>query len=272
MLDVGAKGYSIQIGDQRFPMVAPGETIEVRTDGTWQAGVALRLDVVRVFTPDKDPVTGSIADAWTDGELVLTGSNWDVPVKLTLGAVGAWTGPGSWAQLARSPVSERIALLEQRREQALSTADSFRRWRTRHFDYESRANDSVDCGFSDLPWDTWSDLGLAWLHLSTCYRTSIIPSFIKIQTEIDSLASEELIALADEYRSALEELADVYADAGRYVSGEDDFKRSMYRFEATRSVVTQSGNELQVSIMRFWRETRDLVQEFKRELEVTPNG
>lgn len=205
-----AKRFIVNLGTSNNAVLLVGdESVEIDVSDDWALGTKLPFTVETTYFPDLDPILASIVGNWSIGELTLTGSNWDIPLVLHFGEATVWSDEGSWAQVSKAPISQKVETLgtqsvEWRRFSmgVSSFQKTFEEIRDRTLGYPLGL-----CSISDRDVRTWADFGVWTTQCWAEYETVHIPKWNQISDQATPFFSESLLSAIADISELLERLS-----------------------------------------------------------------
>jgi len=208
--DLLAKRFIVSLGtSENAVLLVGGGLVEIDVSDDWALGTKLPFAVETSYFPDKDPILNTMIGNWSIGELTLTGSNWDIPLVLHFGEATIWSDEGSWAQVSKAPISQKVEALgtqsvEWRKfdMKFSSFQDTFEQIRDETLGYPLGL-----CSISDNYVRTWADFGVWTTQCWAEYETVHIPRWNQISDQVTPFASASLIDAISDVSELLERLS-----------------------------------------------------------------
>jgi hypothetical protein len=266
--DIFAKRFVLTIGtNESVGLTSVGDSLEIDVSDNWTQGTKIPFYVETSYVPDKDPILNSMVGDWSVGELTLTGSNWDVPLLLHIGEATIWSEEGSWAQVSKSPRSEKFETLDklnfENQKLKLKITAIERKFR----DIRNRQNNSMSpglCSEDFMVVKTFDDFGVWATSCWAEYETVHIPQWTKFLGERASANAEDLIQKVAE---SLDRLSRDFR-SNVYINSNSDFKQAAIEFQVSSqklftSIASLIGElharekEIQKSLKRLTKEIND---------------
>jgi len=208
--DLLAKRFIVSLGtSENAVLLVGGGLVEIDVSDDWGQGTKLPFFVETSYVPDKDPILNTMIGNWSIGELTLTGSNWDIPLVLHFGEATIWSDEGSWAQVSKAPISQKV--------EALGTQSvEWRKFDMKFSSFQETFEQIRDetlgyplglCSVSTDSYSTWADFGVWTTQCWAKYETVYIPEWEQISDQVTPFASASLIDAISDVSELLERLS-----------------------------------------------------------------
>jgi len=230
-----AKRFIVNLGTaDNIVLLVGEESVEIDVSDDWAKGTKLPFAVETSYFPDLDPILNRVIGNWSIGELTLTGSNWDIPLVLHFGEAIIWSDGGSWAQVSKAPVSQKIEALgtqsvEWRKFEMLFSPfkKNFEQIRDETLGYPIGL-----CSYADKDVSTWANLRVWTTRCWAEYETVHIPKWNQISDRVTPFASASLIDAISDVSELLEDLSAGFRRA-EFTNSQEELDRARIKNEVS---------------------------------------
>jgi hypothetical protein len=275
--DYLSKGFFLGIGTwESQQLIKGGETIEVDVDPSWREGVSIPLYLETVYAPDIDPILDSMVGKWSIGELLITGADWNSPLKLVIGEATVWSKQSSWAQVSTAPTSEKSDALTAIIKSNTSQETLFRTFQQDFDDIQSLQRSNRAPGLCSASYQSVNSTGKFRVWATQCwaeYETVHLKKWIKIRDFAGASSTPELESASKEVTKSLERLADDFR-LNNFVIDQSDLDQIVIQYrvssETLFSALTSYRSQLNARVGNLQEIVQRLTAELREQSASTP--